>query len=192
MRGEHYQSADVLWAADWSIISLMSTVLIGYRGSGKTTIGQKLADRLWQTLVDTDQLIVKRAGKSIKEIFEKEGEARFRDLESEVVKEVMKVQDVVISLGGGAVLREENRAAIKEAGHKVIYLRCEPEELHRRIEADAATSLMRPNLTQFGGVEEIEKVLAEREPIYRGLMTGELDVTNLSVEDAVVYIVRML
>src|SRR3954468_8661514 len=104
----------------------MSIVLIGYRGSGKTTTGQKLADRLWQDLVDTDKLIVKKAGKSIKEIFEQEGEGRFRDLESEVVREVVKLQDVVISMGGGAVLREENRQAIKDSGHKVIYLKCEP------------------------------------------------------------------
>ena len=170
----------------------MSIVLIGYRGSGKTTIGQKLADRLWQDLVDTDKLIVKKTGKSIKEIFEQEGEGRFRDIESEVVREVVKLQDVVISMGGGAVLREENRQAIKDSGHKVIYLKCEPAELHKRIEADAATSLMRPNLTEFGGVEEIEKVLAEREAIYRGMKSAELDVTNLSPEEAVVYIVRML
>src|SRR2546426_367574 len=105
----------------------MSIVLIGYRGSGKSTIGQKLADRLWQDFIDTDQLIIKRAGKSIKEIFEREGEGRFRELESEVVKEAARLEDVVISLGGGAILREENRAAIRDGGHKVIYLRCEPE-----------------------------------------------------------------
>ncbi|MDB5321591.1 MAG: shikimate kinase [Phycisphaerales bacterium] len=170
----------------------MSIVLIGYRGSGKTTTGQKLADRLWQDLVDTDKLIVKKAGKTIKEIFEQEGEQNFRNLESEVVREVVKLQDVVISMGGGAVLREENRQAIKESGHKVIYLKCEPTELHRRIEADEATSMMRPNLTQFGGVEEIERVLAEREAIYREMKTAELDVTNLSPEEAMVYIVRLL
>ena len=171
----------------------MSIVLIGYRGSGKTTTGQKLADRLWQELVDTDKLIVKKAGKSIKEIFETEGEMRFRDLESEVLREVLKLQDVVISLGGGAVLREENRQAIKESGHKVIYLKCDPETLHQRIQADAATSMTRPNLTNLsGGQAEIEHVLGEREPIYRSLATAELDVTNLSVEDAVVYIVRLL
>src|SRR3954462_10906217 len=170
----------------------MSIVLIGYRGSGKTTVGQKLADRLWQDLVDTDKLVVKNAGKSIKEIFEQEGEARFRELESAVVKEVLQKPECVISLGGGAVLREDNREAIRASGHKVIYLKCEPETLHRRIEADAATSLTRPNLTQFQGLEEIEKVSAEREPIYRAMMTAELDVTNLSPEEAVVYIVRLL
>jgi shikimate kinase len=174
----------------------MSIVLIGYRGSGKTTVGQKLADRLWQDLVDTDKLIVKRAGKTIKEIFEQDGEARFRELESEVVREVAKLENAVISVGGGAVLREENRAALKEAaqgGHKIIYLKCEPEELYRRIQADEATSIMRPSLTGLGGsIEEVEQMLVEREPIYRSVMTAELDVTNLSVEDAVVYIVRLL
>jgi shikimate kinase len=171
----------------------MSIVLIGYRGSGKTTIGQKLADRLWQKLVDTDKLVVERAGKNIREIFEQDGEERFRELEAEAVEEVLARKEVVISLGGGAVLREENRAAIKASGHKVVYLRCEAEVLHQRIQADTATAAMRPNLTHLGGgVEEIEKVLAEREPIYRSLMTAELDVTNLSVADAVVYIVRLL
>ena len=170
----------------------MSIVLIGYRGSGKTTTGQKLADRLWQDLIDTDKLIVKKSGQTIKDIFETQGEARFRDLEAQVVREVMQLQDVVISLGGGAPLREDNRQVIKDSGHKVIYLKCDPEELHRRIEADAATSLMRPGLTSSGGLEEIHNLLAQREPIYRSMMTAELDVTNLSPEEAMVYIVRLL
>jgi shikimate kinase len=171
----------------------MSIFLIGYRGSGKTTIGRKLADRLWQTFVDTDELIVRKAGKSIREIFEQDGEATFRDLETEIVREVALLSDHVVALGGGAVLREENRAALKKDGHKVIYLKCDPEEVHRRIHADQTTADMRPSLTNLGGgIEEIRKVLAEREPIYRQTMTAELDVTHLSPEDAVVYIVRLL
>lgn len=171
----------------------MSIVLVGYRGSGKTTIGQKLADRLWQELVDTDALVVQRAGRSIREIFETRGEAAFRALEADVVRETLKLNDVIISLGGGAVLREENREAIRASGHKVVYLRCEAEELLRRIQADAATAEQRPSLTSLGGnLEEVERLLAEREPIYRSVMTAELDVTNLSVEEAVVYIVRLL
>src|SRR5262245_38294162 len=111
----------------------MSTVLIGYRGSGKSTIGHKLADRLWQKLVDTDDLIVAKAGKSIAQIFAEHGEPHFRDLETSVVREVAALQDHVIALGGGAPMREENRKAIKEAGHRVIYLKCDPAELHKRI-----------------------------------------------------------
>jgi shikimate kinase len=171
----------------------MSVALIGYRGSGKTTIGKRLADRMWQPFVDTDLLIVQRAGKCIKDIFAARGEAGFRDLEATIVAEVCKMPEQVIALGGGAVLREENRAAIKAAGLKVIYLKCEPEELVKRIESDPTTADARPNLTELGGgLEEVRKVLAEREPIYRSIMTAELDVTHLSPQDAVVYITRLI
>ena len=170
----------------------MSIVLIGYRGSGKTSIGKRLADRLWQKCVDTDALIVQRAGKSIADIFANEGEGKFRELEHEVVREVAAMNDVVIALGGGAPLSEENRRLIKEAGHRVIYLKCEPEELLKRIQADPDTPRSRPNLTEFGGgIEEISKVLAEREPIYRQMADAELEVTYLSPDEAMVYIVRL-
>ena len=170
----------------------MSIVLIGYRGSGKTSIGKRLADRLWQKCVDTDELVVAKAGRSIAEIFADEGEAKFRELESEVVREVAAMNDIVIALGGGAPLSEENRRVIKEAGHRVIYLKCEPEELLKRIQADPDTPKSRPNLTEFGGgIEEIAKVLAEREPIYRQMADAELEVTYLSPDEAMVYIVRL-
>src|SRR5438477_12358892 len=114
----------------------MSIFLLGYRGSGKTTIGKRLADRLWQPFVDTDEMIVKRAGMTIKDIFEKHGEQKFRDFETEVVKEVSQLDEHVIALGGGAVLREANRAAIKSKPHKLIYLRCAAKLLYDRIHAD--------------------------------------------------------
>jgi shikimate kinase len=171
----------------------MSIALIGYRGSGKSTTGKRLADRLWQPFVDTDELVVKKAGKDIRTIFAEQGEGAFRDLEAKVVAEVCKLGEHVIALGGGAVLREENRRAIREAKLKVIYLRCEPQELLKRIESDPQSRAARPNLTELGGgIDEIRKVLAEREPIYRSVMTAELDVTNLSPQDAVVYITRLL
>jgi shikimate kinase len=171
----------------------MSTVLIGYRGSGKSTIGHKLADRLWQKFVDTDAMVVERAGMSIAEIFRQDGEARFRELEAEVVREAAKLQEHVIALGGGAPLREENRVAIKGGGHRVVYLRCEVETLVARIQADPETAQTRPSLTALGGgVEEISKVLAEREPIYRQMMDAEIDVTNLTPDEVMVYIVRVL
>ena len=170
----------------------MSIVLIGYRGSGKTSIGKRLADRLWQKCVDTDEMVVAKAGKPIAQIFAEEGEEKFRALEAEAVKEVAQKSDVVIALGGGAPLREENRKLIKEAGHRVIYLKCEPEELLRRIQADPDTPHSRPSLTEFGGgKEEIEKVLAEREPIYRQMADAELEVTYLTPDEAMVYIVRL-
>ena len=171
----------------------MSIVLIGYRGSGKSTIGRKLADRLWQDFLDIDDLIVKRAGKSIKEIFEQEGEEAFREIESLILADLLKLPDAVISLGGGTLNREQNRRAIQAGNHKIIYLRCDSKVLHDRIHADPATAATRPALTALGGgLEEIEQMIARREPFYRQVMTAELDVTNLSVEEAVVYIVRLL
>jgi shikimate kinase len=171
----------------------MSTLLIGYRGSGKTTIGRKLADRLWQPFVDVDELIVKEAGKSIRDIFEQDGEGAFRDLEEQATQKAITMPEHVVALGGGSVVRESNRHAIKASGRKVIYLKCAPAELHKRIAADPETAAMRPSLTHLGGsVEEIAKLLAEREPLYRQVMTAELDVTRLTPEEAVVYITRLM
>ena len=82
----------------------VSTVLMGYRGSGKSTIGARLADRLWLKFVDTDDLVVKKAGKSIAEIFAADGEARFREIEIEAVREALAMEEHVVSLGGGAVM----------------------------------------------------------------------------------------
>lgn len=171
----------------------MSIGLIGYRGSGKTTLGRRLADRLWQKFVDTDERIVALAGKSIKEIFEQDGEPRFRDLETQVVREVCAIPEIVIGFGGGALDREENRQAIKDAGVRLVYLRCEPEELMRRIDADPLTASSRPNLTNLvGGIEEIRTVLARREPLWRSMAPAELDVTHLSPEEALPYVVRLM
>ena len=171
----------------------MSVVLIGYRGSGKSSIGRKLADRLWQPFIDTDEMVVKAAGKSIREIFEQEGEQRFRELEAQALREACAKQEHVIAVGGGAVLREENRQVLRGAGHRIVYLRCEPQVLLERIQSDPKTSESRPNLTGLGGgIEEIRSLLAQREPLYRELMSFELDVTNLSVEDACVHITRVM
>lgn len=171
----------------------MSVGLIGYRGSGKTTIGKRLADRLWQPFIDTDDLVIKKAGKSIKEIFEQEGEQRFRDLETEVVREVCTQPETVIAFGGGALDREENREAIKQAGLRLVYFKCEPAELLKRIQNDPQTAANRPALSNLGGsIEEIESVLARREPIWRSIAAAELEVTYLTPEDAVPYVVRLM
>ena len=170
----------------------MSIVLIGYRGCGKTSIGRKLADRLWQPFVDTDDLVVKKAGKSIKDIFAQDGEERFRQVEGEAIKEAAKLEEHVIALGGGGATRKENVKVLRDAGHKLIYLRCEPAELFRRIQLDPNTGTTRPPLTaKGGGIEEIAAVMAEREPAYRAAAQAELDVTHLSVDEALVYVTRL-
>jgi shikimate kinase len=159
-------------------------ILLGYRGSGKTSIGRRLAEMTHLPFVDTDDLIVAMAGQSIREIFEREGEAHFRDLESLAVKDACG-RSAIIALGGGAVLREENRQCLIAAPGRRVYLRCDPQALHDRIHADPRTAHSRPSLTHLGGgIEEIRTLLGIREPLYLAVMTDELDVTHLSVDSA--------
>jgi shikimate kinase len=170
----------------------MSTILIGYRGCGKTTIGKRLADRLWQKFVDTDDLVTKVTGKTISQIFDEHGEARFRELEAEAVKKVVTIEEHVIALGGGAVMDTNSREMLRNSKHKRLYLRCEPEELLKRIQNDPHSATNRPNLTDLaGGIDEIRQILADREPLYRQVMTAELDVTSLTPEEAVLRLARM-
>ena len=91
-------------------------VLIGMPGAGKTTVGKSLARKYNREVIDTDELIVKKAGKTIPEIFNEDGEAAFRDIESKVIREVSKLTGVIISTGGGAILRKENRKELKKNG----------------------------------------------------------------------------
>jgi len=170
----------------------MEVGLIGYRGCGKSTVGKRLAARLSTAFIDTDPLIVQRAGKSIREIFQQDGEGAFRDLESLIVRQAIQTGNIVIAFGGGALDRDENRIAITEAGLKLIYLRCDSEELLRRIEADPQTAAARPHLTSHAGsLMEIQTVLARREPIWRSLLTAEIDVTRQTPEQVVDSILKM-
>ena len=106
-------------------------VLIGYRGTGKTSVGACLAKTLGYACFDADVEIERIAGMSVKEIFEREGEAGFRDRETLVVGELSTRSGAVLALGGGAVLRRENRQAIRSPGSLVIWLQAGADTLHR-------------------------------------------------------------
>lgn len=151
-----------------------SIALIGYRGTGKTTVAQQLALRLGWDWVDADVEIELRAGKSIAAIFSDDGEQAFRDLESDVVADLCGRKQCVLALGGGAVLREANQAAIAGCG-AVVWLTASVDTLVARIAGDATTSARRPNLTNAGGRQEVARLLAVRTPIYRACATLEVD-----------------
>lgn len=141
----------------------MNIVLIGYRGTGKSTVGKVLAGRLERTVVSTDAEIVRRAGQTIPEIVAKHGWDHFRDLESAVCQELAARDGLVIDTGGGAILRSQNVDSLKKSG-KLFWLTASVEAIAARIGGDT----QRPSLTGTKSfVEEIQEVLAERTPKYQ-------------------------
>ena len=156
-------------------------ILIGYRCTGKTTVGHYLARRLGWPFADVDDLIEAVAGMSIKDIFATEGEAGFRDREAAALAELCARPACVVATGGGAVMREANRAAIKANGF-VVWLTASPETVWERLQTDPTTAARRPNLTSTGGEEEVRALLAAREPVYRELADFAVASDSLSPE----------
>jgi shikimate kinase len=156
--------------------------LIGYRGSGKTTVGRILAARLGWNFVDADSLLEERRGKTIREIFAEDGESSFRETESAILTELCSRTNAVIATGGGVILRPENRELLKRHGF-VAWLDADAATLWARIQADTTTADRRPQLT-VGGLAEVEQLLAARELLYRSCSDLEVPVASLSPEQA--------
>ncbi len=144
--------------------------LIGYRGTGKSTVGRLIAAALGWEFLDADDRIEGLAGKSVADIFATEGEAGFRDLESAVLAELCQQDQRVIATGGGVVQRPFNRELLSTAGY-VAWLTASPETIWQRMQSDPATTARRPNLTT-GGLDEVVNLLAVREPLYRQVAHG--------------------
>ena len=136
--------------------------LIGLPGSGKSTVGRQLARRLQLPFLDSDHVIEERIGCAIRDYFEREGEASFRDVEESVIDELTLQASGVLSTGGGAVLRPVNRLHLHERGH-VVYLRSSPEELFRRLRHDTS----RPLLQVADPLGRLRDLYTQRDPLYR-------------------------
>jgi shikimate kinase len=153
-------------------------ILIGFMGTGKTTIGKKVAKSLGFRFVDTDHLISKRAGKSIPKIFEEDGEEAFRQLETELLRDCAAETDQVISTGGGIVTREENRQILKYAGY-VIWLKASPETIYERVRRNRN----RPLLQTEHPEETIREMLEDRKDSYGAANDFEVKTDGLSLEE---------
>ena len=169
----------------------MNLYLVGYRGTGKTTVAAALAETLARDWVDVDAEIERQSGKSIRELFERDGEPAFRDWETRVIAAFAAQEHLIVSLGGGAILRAENRAALASTG-QVVWLQALPETIWRRIASDPSTAGRRPHLTALGGLEEIKTVLAERTPLYAALAQLAIDTEGKSPESIAGEIVAAL
>jgi len=154
--------------------------LVGYRGTGKSTVGRILARRLNRPFLDADLEVEARAGRSISAIFAEWGEPVFRDWEERTLAELTEMfPAAIVATGGGAVLRESNRRRLRDFGF-VVWLTADPRELARRLESDRRGLAERPALTPVGTIAEIARVLAIRQPFYQGLAdtvinTGDKD-----------------
>ncbi|MUL84419.1 MULTISPECIES: shikimate kinase [unclassified Mycolicibacterium] len=154
-------------------------VLIGLPGSGKSTIGRRLANALNLTMLDTDAAIEETTGRTIADIFATDGEAEFRRIEEEVIRSALASHDGVLSLGGGAVTTPGVRAAL--AGHTVVYLEISAAEGVRR----TGGSTVRPLLAGPDRAEKFRALMSERVPLYRRVATMRIN-TNRRNPGAVV------
>jgi len=160
--------------------------LVGLPGSGKSTVGRQLARRLQLRFSDSDHVIEQRLGCPIREYFEREGEASFRDIEEQVLDELTQ-QPGVLSTGGGAVLRDVNRQRLHTRG-KVVYLKSTPEELMRRLRHDT----QRPLLQVGDPLQRLRELYAVRDPLYRETAHFVIDTGRPSVATLVNMIVMQL
>jgi shikimate kinase len=158
-------------------MSTQIVVLVGAPGSGKSTVGAMLAERLGVTFRDADAVIVERSGKSIAEIFTNDGEAAFRALEEEITAELLALPGV-LSLGGGAVLSASTRAALR--GHRVVWLRVGLTQSLRRVGLDTARPLLLGNVRG-----QLLKLLKERAPLYVEVATEVVDTDDTTPAEVV-------
>ena len=139
-------------------------------------MGRQLGKRLQRPFVDSDAVIEQRIARSIRSFFEQEGEAAFRDIESQVIAELCVPQGIVLATGGGATLRAENRFELRTHCH-VIYLRSTPEELYRRLRHDT----QRPLLQVRDPLARLRELHAERDPLYASVAPFVIETGRPSV-----------
>lgn len=156
-------------------------ILMGFMGAGKTTVGKLLAKELSCEFIDTDEQIEKEQGCRISEIFERNGEEAFRDLETNLLRRLQsREQDFVLSIGGGMPVREENRALLRNIG-TVIYLKTSKNEIIKRVSGDTGRPLL-----QGGSLEDrVTALMRAREHIYRETAHREVRTDGKTPEEII-------
>jgi shikimate kinase len=166
-------------------------VLIGYRATGKSSVGARLAQILRRPFVDLDQVLVAEAGQSVPEIVAQGGWEEFRRREKALVARYRHRRGLVLATGGGVVLDPENVANLRENGI-IIWLRAEPATIRERLAADEDREPVRPSLTGADPVQEVAAVLASRYPLYEAAAQVTVDTTRLSLSQVVDRVLAIL
>ena len=162
-------------------------LLIGFMGTGKSTISRRLHKLLKMREVDTDAIIVEREGMSISDIFAEKGEEAFRNMETDLLRELKKERNLIISCGGGMALRDENAAIMKEAG-TVVWLTAKPETILKRVEHDDRRPLLRGNKN----VPFIENLLNQRYPKYKAAADLKVKTDDRSIQSICEEIIKKI
>jgi shikimate kinase len=169
----------------------MNVLLMGYRGTGKTSVGKLLAAKLQKTFLDSDEMIKSSTGKSVREMVKEKGWDLFRREEKRIVAELSRKDDCVVALGGGAVLDEENVRNLKERGI-FVWLSAEAQTIAKRLNGDRKTGEQRPSLTGKDPGEEIRSLLRARAPFYARIANCRIDTTDRSVDEVATEVLRFL
>jgi shikimate kinase len=155
----------------------VTIVLVGMPGCGKSTAGRQLARQLGWRFADSDAEIVHEIGGPIRNFFDQHGEERFREIEQQTIERLARPSNLVLATGGGAVLREANRAAMTQPGNHVVYLRAAPEDLARRLRHDT----QRPLLQGGDPLRKLRDLYRVRDPLYREMASFVIDTGRTSV-----------
>ena len=165
-----------------------NVALIGFMGVGKTAVGEALAKKLNRKFVELDLLIEQKAGKSIPEIFQQDGEVAFRELEIEVAKEVAREKYLVIACGGGVVLNKINIDRLSEES-RIVYLSASPRVILKRISGEGGE---RPLLKVDNPSSTIQGLLRFRKPFYETATDIKIDTSKLDIDSVVEQIISRL
>ena len=162
--------------------------LIGFMGVGKTVVGRALAEKLNRKFIELDLLIEQKAGKSIPEIFEQDGEIAFRELEIEVTKDTSKEENTVIACGGGVILNQINIDRLRQKS-KIVYLMASPGIIRQRTLTDGGE---RPLLKVANPALTIRELLRLRKPFYERAADVKIDTSKLNVDAVVEQIIEKI
>jgi len=162
--------------------------LIGFMGTGKTAVGQLLAKKLNRKFIEQDLLIEQRAGKSIPEIFQQDGEITFREFEIEVTKEIAKEEYSVIACGGGVVLNKINVDRLRESA-RIVYLTASPRVILKRVSSEEG---QRPLLGIDNPTLTIRELLKFRKPFYERAADIKIDTSKLDINTVAEQIIGKL
>lgn len=160
----------------------MNIFLIGYRCTGKTSVGRNVARKIGWTFVDADELLMKNSGETVADIVSRGGWSLFRKLEKDTLKAICRNRKQVVATGGGVVTDDENIDLMKQNG-AIVWLRATPKTIRERMIQDSHTGELRPSLTDRELMIEIEETLKERTPLYRIAMIVDVETEDKTIPE---------